>query len=91
MPFARKEFVLLLLVFLDAYPMALKVVCDGLNETVSEASIGVFRIIGVESEALVAEALDAADSFYRAGRAAPKRGAGFGLDHLGVESRVHLG
>jgi hypothetical protein len=89
-PYARKEFVWSLLLFLDAYPMALKVVCDGLDEAVGEASVGAFRIIGVESEALVAEDLDAADALYRAGRAAPKRGTGFGLDHLGVESRVHI-
>ena len=70
--------------------MALKVVCDGLDEAVGEASVGAFRIIGVEGEALVAEDLDTADALYRAGRAAPKRGTGFGLDHLGVESRVHI-
>ena len=71
--------------------MAPKVVRDGLDEAVSEAAVGVFRIIGIEGEALVAEDLDAADPFYRAGRAAPKRGAGVGLDHLSIEGCVHVG
>jgi hypothetical protein len=71
--------------------MAPKVVRDGLNEAIAESAVSVFRIIGVESEALVAEYLNAADPLYRAGRAAPKRSAGVGLDHLSVEGRVHVG
>jgi hypothetical protein len=54
-----------LLLLLDAYPTAPKVVRDGLDEAVSEAAVGVFRIIGVEGEALVAEDLDDADPLYR--------------------------
>ena len=55
--------------------MALKVVCDGRDQGVGEAAVGVFGIVGVEGDAVVAEDFDAADAFHRAGRAAPERDA----------------
>jgi hypothetical protein len=52
------------LLFLDAYPMALKIVRYCIDEAISESPVGVIRIISVESEAFIAEDLDAADTFY---------------------------
>ena len=66
MSFTREGFVLSLLLP-DSYPMTLKVVRDSLDEAVSKAPVGVFRVIGVEGEALVAEDFDAADSLCRSG------------------------